>query len=96
MVTALSGANGRLGEVVPIRGAHDGDELAGLGEEDVRVLGGREAVDTREVGNEKRWECAIARTTFDVDIDTVLVHLTVSDLQSEVSMVSHVIWGWGF
>ena len=96
MVATLSSANSGLGVIITVRGAHGGDKLARLGEEDVGVLGSLEAVDALNVGNKERRKLAITGSTFDVNIDTVLVHLTVADLQNGVSMVSRVVVGGNF
>jgi hypothetical protein len=93
LVTALSSANGGLGVVVSIRGTHGGDKLARLGEENISVLTGMNIVDAREVRNENRWELAIARSTFDVDVGAVLVHLAVADLQNELSVCCLIFCG---
>jgi len=76
---AVATGNGGLGVVESVGGAHGGDELARVREEDVRVLVGLDIVDARQVGDEERRELAVTRSTSDVDVGTVLVHFAVAD-----------------
>jgi len=76
---AVAAGDGSLRVVVAVRSAHGGDKLARLREEDVRLCSGDDAVDARQVGHEERREGTVAGATRDVDVDAVLVHLTVAD-----------------
>jgi len=76
---ALGTGDSGLRVVPAVCSAHGGDKLARLREENIRVLTGLDIVDTRQVGDEEGREAACAGSTRDVDVDTVLVHLAVTD-----------------
>jgi hypothetical protein len=75
---SLGGADRGLGVVEAVRSAHGSDILARAGEENVGFFDSHEAVDARQVGNEEGREGTVTRSTSDVDVDAVLVHLAVA------------------
>lgn len=77
--TCASRSHGSRGVVGTIGCAHGNNELARVREEDIRAFGGVDVVDTGKVGHEERRELAIARSSLDVDVDAVLVHLAITD-----------------